>query len=69
MADDAALRDDDSALVAALRDVVEERHWVLVRSERDVYTAELVGQGVIAPLTSGMVTAILAFEEGGTERS
>jgi hypothetical protein len=38
------------SVTSALKDVVEERHWVLVRSERDVYTAQLVGQGVVARL-------------------
>jgi hypothetical protein len=50
MADDAVLREVDSALVAALKDVVEERHWVLVHSERGVYMAEVVGQSVVTRL-------------------
>ena len=36
------------SVTSALNDVVEERHWVHVRSERDVYTAELVDQAVVA---------------------
>lgn len=56
-------------MLDALRDVVSERGWQLVRKERDVYTAELVGQRLSPASTGEMVTPILAFEEGrhGTE--
>jgi hypothetical protein len=41
---------EDPLLVAALCDVVRQRGWVFAHAERDVYTAELVGQGVVARL-------------------
>ena len=37
-------------VTSALNDVVQERHWVLGRSEPDVYTAEVVRRGVVASL-------------------
>jgi hypothetical protein len=70
---------DSAELLDALADVVRSRGWVDVHAERDVYTAELVGQSVVARLdpiescTDLPPNALMGLQEaiahGRTERS